>query len=103
MTECVCVCALQWSSVPVPGLSWLYQPYSVLYWLAAGHDCGDVIILSRCQTLLCSCIHFKVKGRRKAEAGTGGVEGSGLIFIQAHDVVAPLGPSIMGGFRIPAP
>lgn len=46
---------------------------------------------------------FTLKGgeereeKRKEEA-----EGGGLIFMQAHALVAPLGPSIMGGFCVPA-
>ncbi len=43
---------------------------------------SSLIILSYCQTLLCSFIHFKVtrkerergRGRRKEETGEGGVE-----------------------------
>lgn len=44
-------------------------------------------------------IHFKGGEEREEEEEA---EGGELIFMQAHALVAPLGPSIMGGFCVPA-
>lgn len=95
----------------MPRLSWLYKSYSGLYWPATGCYSGDVITVPCCQTLLGSFLHFKMVKRertkeeqgdkrrpRKKEAVGGLAERGRPIYIQAHALVAPLGPFITGGF-----
>lgn len=57
----LCECALQWSSVLMPGLSWLF---SALCWPVTGCCHSDVITLSCCPPVF-SFMHFDSNGREE--------------------------------------
>lgn len=105
---CACVCEIQRVCVSMVLCSsvWTELALSALV-RSAGRQYGEVIMLLCCHTPLCSCIHFEGPRERRAErskeeeAWEGDTESSMLILIQAHALVAPLGPFTVGGLFSP--